>query len=160
MTILRCCFALLLTIVLPGPAAAQTPDSAARAKAVDSLAPVRKDTVPSGNKDTATPCGAKKDSVAPAAPAQPAPPDPSLVAACKPGPKGEPVAHLLLVIFRARTPPADQAAAAAAVKGWLAGEAPTGETYVALPGGVPARAAADKIILSRGVQEVSDMDCP
>jgi hypothetical protein len=86
--------------------------------------------------------------------------DSSLVAACKAGPRGEPVAHVLLVRFRARTTQADQVAAAAAVKGKLAGEASSGETYVALPASVPARAAADKIILSRGVLEVGDQECP
>jgi hypothetical protein len=92
--------------------------------------------------------------------AGPPPADPSLVAACKPGPDGASVGVLLIVRFARQTTDADRVAAAKAIGGRLGGDTPDGLTYVVPPGDRPLRDVEDSLIRARGVREVGEQPCP
>ena len=90
-----------------------------------------------------------------------APADPILARACAGEPGGTEAPGLLAVIFRARTPDTEQAAAAKAVGGTLAGQSPYGDVYVTVPDSAgPLRDVADRLIRQDPVTTVSPVPCP
>ncbi len=127
----------------------------------DSAANVGSDT---GAKPGATPtqdsAAKRPESTRPAVEAGPAPADPSLVAACRPGPDGAPVGVLLVVRFARQATDADRAAAAKGIRGRLAGDTPDGLTYVVPPSDRPLRDVEDTLIRARGVRELGEQPCP
>jgi len=90
-----------------------------------------------------------------------APVDTTLARACDGLPGGAEAPGLLAVIFHARTPDADRAAAAKAVGGTLAGPTGYGEEYVRLPPDAgPLTVVADRLIRQIPVTQVSPVPCP
>jgi hypothetical protein len=140
-------------------------------------APASDQRPPAGYGDSATNVGSDTGARTGAAPAQDsvakrpdstraaveaAPPaaDPSLVAACKPGPDGTPVGMLLVVRFARQATDADRAAAAKGIGGRLGGDTPDGLTYVVPPADRPLRDVEDTLIRARGVRELGEQPCP
>lgn len=90
-----------------------------------------------------------------------APADPILARACAGEPGGAEAPGLLAVVFRARTPDTEQAAAAKAIGGTLAGQSPYGDIYVTVPDSAgPLRDVADRLIRQDPVTTVSPVPCP
>jgi hypothetical protein len=156
-TTLFSCALLVAGTGVSAVATAQTPsDSGVRRPAVqDSATRGYSDSAARVATDTAAPAGVDTATAGPAG----QPSDSSLALAClSQGAAGD-GSRVLMVSFVTDATAADRSHAAASIGGQLVGQAPTGENYVVVPDSVTIRDAADRLIQSPGVTQVTERRC-
>lgn len=137
------------TTLARGASAQAAADTAARA-------PAKPDTAAAGYGDS-TRTGID---TAARVPAPPVAVDTVLSSACGSVPAGAVAPGLLIVVFRSEATTKERADALSQVGGASAGSAPNGGEYVRLADTVPARGAADQLILNPAVATVAEKGCP
>jgi hypothetical protein len=171
-----CVLALFALLTVESRALAQTvADTAARAdtalarSGADTGRGVPADTGRGAPADTgatrtnpATPPAPPTPTAPPAQAAAPTPPvDSALKAACQGAQEGTRAPGLLLVTFSDSLTEKQRLAVARSVGGTLVGAAATGGNYVRVPADPAAvRMAADSLILTLGVLQVTERSCP